>query len=407
MQELWLLVVAVVFVAINGLTMLAWGVQMGYKMKPTALAYFIASVANLITGNVIPLSGQSSILTLSNYMKNANERVAALLIATVIMVPLGLFGAVSAVVDFAGPAVIFGIMAGVGLMIAGISIDMLMQEKRTGLVSLIAALITWWQTVGNPNQLVYVIAVSVTVATLDFLLLQTDPETGVRGRRVDFKNLAKKNGFHSNNLSDMTEDDENNNPFTREYWQGFKITRPRFTPRSFYWSLALVSISLGTIITFGNVTANMAGVPNPVDTLTVINGLADIPTVLFGGMPIEVIISATANSPWPVLAGVLMMSLLGFLLLFGLIKKLVKFVPAQSLVGFLFIIGFFSTFRPNLVNGFNLALVSDGVTTTLHTGITTQIAVSMLVTVATKNPGMGIIVGIAVYFVGAAFGLPM
>lgn len=339
-------------------------------------------------------------------MKNANERVAALLIATVIMVPLGLFGAVSAVIDFAGPAVIFGMMAGVGLMIAGISVDMIKQEKRTGFVSLVAALITWWQTVGNPNQLVYVIAVSVTVATLDFLFLQVDPDTGVRGRRVDFKNLAKKNGFHSNDPSDMAENDECNNPFTKQYWREFKITRPQFTLKSVYDALGVVCISLGTVIAFGNITAGMAGVPNPVDTLTVINGLADIPTVLFGGMPIEVIISATANSPWPVLAGVLMMCLLGFLLLFGLIKKLVKFVPAQSLVGFLFIIGFFSTFRPNLVNGFNTALVADGVTTTLHVGNTTQVATAMLVTAVTKNPAVGIAAGIAVRYIGTAIGLP-
>ena len=53
------LVLAVIFVAINGLTMLAWAAQMGFKMKPTAFAFFVASVGNVITGNVVPLSGQS------------------------------------------------------------------------------------------------------------------------------------------------------------------------------------------------------------------------------------------------------------------------------------------------------------------------------------------------------------
>jgi AGZA family xanthine/uracil permease-like MFS transporter len=404
-QDLWLLIVAVVFVAINGITMLAWATQMGFKMKPTALAYFFAAIANLFTGNVIPLSGQSSILTVSNFVKNANERVAALIIATVVMVPLGIFGVVSTVVDFAGPPVIFGMMAGVGLMVAGISIDIFKQDKRTGAVAFIFALLTWWQTVGNPHQLVYVIAVSVTAATLDFLFLQKDPVSGQRGRRVNLKNIAKENGFTSDMPEDM-EEDENYRFWKKEYWQGFKITKPRFSFMSVYYAFAFVCISLGTIIAFGNITAGMAGVPNPVDKLTVINGLVDIPTVLFGGMPIEVIISATANSPWPVLAGILMMTLLGFLLLFGLVSRLIKFLPAQSIVGFLFIIGFFSTFRPNLVNAFNTALASDGVTATLHTGNTSQAAAALLITAVTKNPFLGLAAGVLVRYIGTAIGLP-
>jgi len=400
-NDLTTLVVAVIFVAINGLTMLAWAAQMGYKMKPTAFAFFVASVGNALTGNVVPFSGQSSILTVSNFVKNTNERVAALLIAVVVMVVAGAAGWVSAIADWAGPPVILGMMAGVGLMVSQISVDMLKQDKRTGVISFAAALITWWLTVGNPNQLVWVIAVSVTASTVDFLLLQKD-KNGKRGRRVDILNLAKQNGF----TGDMDEDVQENRPWKKKYWSGFKMSKPKFGLLAVYYSLAFICINIGTNIAFGNITAGFAGVPAPIDTLTVINSLADIPAILFGGMPIEAIISATAQSPWPVLAGVLMMALLGFLCLFGLINKLVKYVPAQSLAGFLFIIGFFSTFRPNLVNAFNSALVADEVTATLHVSNTSQAVAAVAITAITKNPFLGLAAGVIVRYIGAAIGLP-
>jgi len=403
------LVLAVIFVAINGLTMLAWAAQMGYKMKPTAFAFFVASVGNLFTGNVVPLSGQSSILTVSNFVKNTNERVAALLIAVVVMVVAGIMGWVTAIAEWAGNPVLWGMMAGVGLMVSQISVDMISQEKRTGAISFATALVTFWLTLGDPNQLVYVIAVSVTVSTLDFLFLQKNKETGKLGRRVNYSNLAKSNGF----TGDMDEDTEENRPWKKKFWSGFKMTKPKFGLLALYYSLAFICINIGTNIAFGTITAGFGprdaegALLNPlnIDALTVINSVADIPTVLFGGMPIEAIISATAQTAWPVLAGVLMMLLLGFLCLFGLINKLVKFVPVQSLAGFLFIIGFFSTLVPQLRNVIQGATPPPNFATgevlgaeAIVSGIT-----AMTVTAITKNPFIGLICGVAIRYIGAAF----
>jgi len=408
-QDLGVFIIAVIFVAINGLTMLAWAASQGYKMKPTAFAFIIGAIGNLITGSVTPISGQSSILTVSHFMKNINERIAALLLAVIVMVPLGLTGAITRIAGFAGPAVVNGMMAGVGLMIAGISFDMLKQDKRTSIIAFISALITFALFVGNPHQLVYVIAVSVTLATIDFAFLQKDPKTGKRGRRIDLMKMAKESGY----TGDMT---QNDNPkfWTREYWADFKILKPKFSLYAIYFALAFISLNIGTNIAFGNITANMGGMdaygnPNLVqnmDHLTVINSLADIPSVIFGGAPVGAIISATAASPWPVLAGVLMMLLCAVLLLLGLMTKAVRYIPVQAIAGFLFIIGFFSTFRPNLVNAFNTALVSGEVTATLHVSNTTQAATALALTALTKNPFIGLLGGILVRYIGSWFGLP-
>ena len=386
-NDLWLFTVAVVFVALNGLTQLAWAASMGFKMKPTAFAFLVGAVGNLLTGSVTPISGQSSILTVSSFVKNMNERIAALLLAVVVMVPLGLTGAVSAIADFAGNPVVWGMMAGVGLLVAGISVDMFKQAKRTGAISFIGALVTWVVVLGNPHALVYVIAVSVTLASLDFVFLQEDPETGKRGRRVNLLNMAKAEGYEG----DM---EQNDNPrfWTKEYWEDFRLMKPRFGFNAIYFALAFISLNIGTNIAFGNVTAGFAGMTQNIDHLTVINSLADIPSVLFGGAPVGAIIAGTAAAPWPVAAGIAMMLLCAVLLFLGLMTRAIKYVPVQAIAGFLFIIGFFSTFVPNLTRAFD-------------TGYTAQASAAMAVTAITKNPFLGLVAGVAVRYVGVQFGI--
>jgi len=389
-QDLWVFAVAVVFVAINGLTMLAWAAAQGYKMKPTAFAFLVGAIGNLLTGSITPISGQSSILTVSHFMKNVNERIAALLLAVIVMVPLGLTGAVTGIAAFAGVAVVNGMMAGVGLIVAGISIDMVRQAKRTSAIACISALAThviFLYFFPSPHRLVYVIAISVTLATLDFVLLQKDPETGKRGRRVDIFKMAEADGY----IGDMK---QNENPrfWTKEYWADFKPMKPKFGLRAIYFALAFISLNIGTNIAFGNITAGMGGATQNMDHLTVINSLADIPSVIFGGAPVGAIISATAAAPWPVMAGVIMMLLCALLLLLGLMTKAVKYIPVQAIAGFLFIIGFFSTFVPNLSSSF-------------ATGYTTQAAAALAVTAITKNPFLGLVAGVAVRYIGSYFGL--
>jgi len=387
--------------------MLAWAAAQGYKMKPTAFAFLVGAVGNLLTGSVTPISGQSSILTVSHFMKNVNERIAALLIAVLVMVPLGLTGSVTRIADFAGQPVLWGMMAGVGLMVMGISFDMMKQAKRTGIISFVSALATYAAFViatpaggaRNAHALVYVIAVSVTLATIDFVFLQKDPETGKRGRRVNLLKMAKDAGYEG----DM-EQNENPKFWTKEYWAEFKVMKPKFSIGAIYFALAFICLNIGTNIAFGGITASFTSppgqppaIPQNMDHLTVINSLADIPSIIFGGAPVGAIISATAASPWPVMAGVLMMLLCALLLLLGLMTKAIKYVPVQAIAGFLFIIGFFSTFIPQLRNVFNYAGGSPSPMNIV------QAATALGLTALTKNPFIGLVGGILVYYLGQFF----
>ena len=128
------------------------------------------------------------------------------------------------------------------------------------------------------------------------------------------------------------------------------------------------------------------------DHLSIINSLADIPSALFGGPPIEAIISGTAGAPWPVACGVVFMLVTGILVLLGLVGRLGKYLPAQSISGFLLIIGLVITFVPNL----STVAASDGSVSGF---------VALGVTAWSKNPFLGMVAGVLVRYFGMYFGL--
>ena len=266
-------------------------------------------------------------------------------------------------------------MAGVGVILSGVGVMMYKDNPRTGAISFASALLLW----GLTSDLVYVVAVSVTLASIDYVFVQ--------GKRVNIMEMAVKNGQELDRV-----ESDSYKFWTKEYWSEFKLVKPTFDRTSITYALGFMCLNIGTNISFGNVTAAIAGTSQNIDHLTIINAVADIPSVMFGGAPLGAIISGTAASPWPVMAGISMMFLCGIILLLGLMTKIAKFIPVESIAGFLFVIGFFPTFIPNVTNAF-------------ATGYPSEAGAAMAVTVLTKNPFFGLTAGIAVRYLGQFVGL--
>ena len=358
------LILAVIFVIVNGCTQVFYAQKKGYKIKPTAFAYFVGAIGNAISGNIVPISAQAETITVSGEIKDSRDRVTALLIAAVIGVVFGITGLTTKIVDFAGTTVIYGMMAGVGLLLCTTSASMFKTDWRTCLISLVIAIAVYMLT----KDVVYTIAASVLVSVIDFTL--------IRRKRVD-----------------VIESESTEWRFwKREYWSDFKLVKPRFTFWTILGALSLVCLNIGSNISFGTISAGMASANPNFDAITLINSLADIPSVMFGGMPLETIISGTCATHWPLLAGILMMVISGALLFCGVMNKLSKWVPAESISGFLFIIGFSLTLVPNLMSVANSESPIEGI-------------VAAAVTMITKNAFLGIVAGILTKFSMTLWGL--
>jgi len=371
-------VLGVVFVGINGLTQLVFAQTQGFKLKPASIGLIIAAIFSGILGLVTPITGQSAMIALAGKTDERDQRVAALLLSSILMAVLGLTGAISAAVEFAGPAIMAGMMAGVGLMLTGVGVDFITDKQKgnleVGVVSLTSAFAIYFWFFGDPNVLVYTVAGSVFLSTVYYLIFQR--------KRIEV------------DLEIPEGETENGRFWTKEYWQtdDWKIVKPKFTFKAILAALALICLGVGITTSFGAINAGMAGVEQNFDHLTLVSGIAGFASELFGGMPLETIISGTAAAPWPVLGNVAVLVLLAVLLILGVVTKISKYMPTQSIAGFLVIIGIFSTFLPQMRNaGFVSDIPVAGVT--------------MAVTKITNNPFIGVLAGLATRAFGYLIGL--
>ena len=368
---------AVIAVIINGVPQLLYAQARGFALKPAGFAYLVGAFGNLMTDSVTPISSQAETITVASVDKDLRNNVSAVLLAAVFMVILGLCGGVTRIADFAGTAVVSGMMSGVGLMLAGVSWDMLKQERRVTLVSMISAIIAYALFINDGNKVVWTIFISVAVSTADFLFLQK--------RRVDLSTVVEE-GRKPVEMSGEWRF------WKKEYWSDFKFIKPTINATVILSALSIMMLNVGANISFGGITASIAGTQQNFDHLSIINSLADVPSAIFGGPPIEAIISGTAGAPWPVACGIAFMIAMAVLILTGLVGRLGRYLPAQSISGFLLVIGFALTFAPNLAT---VAASDNSMSGYIALGVTAW----------SKNPFLGMVVGVLVRYLGVYVGL--
>lgn len=346
---------AIIGVVLNGLPQGLLALTFGFASIPTAMAFFVGAIGNTVTQSVAPISFQAETITYAGTAgKNRSERCTMIFIGGAIMAAIGVFGLLTKIVDFVGADIANGMMAGVGIILTKAAIDMIKKDKIAGGVSLGAALLTYYITRNSGNTLVYTIVVSVVASCIASAVFKKETEK------------------EKDNI--VVADD--------------KFIRQKFTINTnvILGALGMVCLNIGSNISFGSITASMATGGNyNVDHLTVISSLADMGSSFFGGAPVEAIISATASAPHAVWAGVIMMVVIGLILLFGLLPKISKYVPASSIAGFLFVLGIFKTVALDAPAAFAAAPAVGGVT---------------MVVTAVTNPFVGMVAGIIARLLG-------
>ncbi|MCL2866028.1 MAG: xanthine/uracil permease [Lachnospiraceae bacterium] len=384
MHDLFPFLLGVIFVVINGLTQLVFAQTQGFKLKPSSIGLLLGAAVSLPLGIITPITGQSAMIALAGKTEESRQRVAALLIAAATMAVLGITGAVSEAVNFAGPAIIAGMMAGVGLMLTQVGVDFIFDKQKgnlqVGIVSFISAMAIYVITLNTAHAqhaLVYTIAGSVTISTLYFIIFQK--------KKMDAIVIPEG-------------ESDSGKFWTKAYWKtnDWKLVKPKLTFRAILSALALICLGIGITTSFGNINASMAGLEQNLDHLTFISGLAGFASVIFGGMPLETIISGTAAAPWPIIGSFAVLVVLAILLLLGLVNKLCKYMPTQSIAGFLVVIGFFITFLPNLRNP---NFTGEGLENLPVAGTV------MGVTALTSNPFLGVLAGLVIRAFGYLIGL--
>ncbi|WP_422444402.1 NCS2 family permease [Thermoanaerobacterium sp. DL9XJH110] len=299
---------AAVGVIINGLPQGILALSFGFASLPTALAFIVGAVGASVFGLVAPISFQAETITLAGTMsKDLRERLSMIFFGGLIMTVISLFGLNQSIINFVGPVITNGMMAGVGIMLSAVAVNMAKSSKTVGLSSIGLAFIVYIFS----KDLVYTIVSSVIFSS-------------AVGYFTREQNVSYDNGKESIKLQ--------------------KLTLNPFVIRG---ALAMVCLNIGANIAFGNITGSFSGTSVNIDHLAIVSSLADMASSLFGGGPVESIISATGAAPHPVLAGILMMSLMAVILITGLLPRIGKYVPMESIAGFLLVLGAVVTFPVN------------------------------------------------------------
>lgn len=339
-------------VVVNGLPQGLLALSFGFASVPTALGFLVGAAGALLFGLVAPISFQAETITLAGTMgRNLQERLSMVFWGGLGMTFIGLFGLLEKIVTAVGPAVTSGMMAGVGIMLTWVAVNMAKKNPLIGLVSVAAGLAIYLFT----KNLVYTIVGCVIVSTI---------VANLRGDEI----------------AAAAEDHED----------GFRFRKPILkNPVVIRGALAMICLNVGANIAFGKITAGIAQKPLNIDHLTIVSSLADTVSSLFGGGPVESIISATGAAPHPVASAVLMMSLMALILLSGLLPKIGRKVPMESIAGFLLVLGAIVTFPINA----KMAMEGDPLVGGVAAAVT-----------ATTDPFLGLVAGYLMRLFLASFG---
>lgn len=348
---------AAVGVVLNGIPQGIMAMTLGFAVFPTTFSFLFASAINGFFGSVAPISFQAESLALTGHMgHNPRERTSIIFGGSLIMAIVGLTGTLARIVNILGNNIMAGMMAGVGIMLAKIAINMTKEQRKAGWLSIGLAAVTYLIT----KDLVWTIVISV-IGSSAFAVFM--------------------NHYRADLPSHVT-------------MRHFMFTRPIFNAHVIRGALGLACLNVGANISYGLITGQMTNIePNPVNLnlLTSTQAFADMGTSLLGGAPVETIISATASAPEPVIAGIMMMMIMAVILFVGWLPKIGRYVPGASIAGFLFILGAVVIFPENAAAA-------------LHGSGSTIAALTLMVT-AIFDPFAGLLIGAALKFVLPWFGL--
>jgi len=309
-------------VILNGLPQGLLALSFGFASVPTAFAFVVGAIGCLVLGVVAPVSFQAETITVAGTMgRNMKERLSMIIYAAIGMTIIGLFGLLERIVGFIGTEITNGMMAGVGIMLARVALDMAKKNKSVGYSSIAISFVVWMLT----KDLVYTITISVILSSIIAILLKQKSDIVISGR------------------------------------EKLVFQKPTFNMTVLRGALALICLNIGANIAFGKITGSMANANVNIDHLSIVSSLADLASAFFGGGPVESIISATASAPHALLACVLMMAIMAIILFAGLLPKIGKYIPSESIAGFLFILGAFVTTPSSALTALSVANVPGGV----------------------------------------------
>ena len=353
LADLLAIVVSLFDAAGQGLAALA----MGFTSAPTGIGFLVAAVLIFSFGTVGLVGFEAESLTIVSRIAKREWKtmVQIVLTAGIIGAILGFFELFGAIVNFIDGPILAGMMTGVGVILAFVGIDLAKDNKIIGLCSIGAAMITYLLLRHDENGLIYGFAACFLVSI-------------IVSRFVPFTPIISEYKKEKIQLIPL---------------EGFRFLKNPIVIRG---ALALLALRTGTSIAYMGINEQISGQAINVDHMNIISGIAGAASGLFGGAPMEPLISLSAASPTPNLTTPIFVAIAGILLIFGVLPRIARHVPLTAIAGILFLLGAGIAIPENISY-----VISD---TDMVSG-----PVTLVVTAATMDPFMGMVAGVITRFI--------
>ncbi len=120
-------------VIVNALPGGLYALTFGFASVPTAAGFIVGAVGCSLLGVVSPISFQVETLTLAGTIgRTIQERLSMIFLQGAILLIVGLLGIFQIIVNFIGPVITNGMMAGVGIILAKAAIEMTARNPVVG-----------------------------------------------------------------------------------------------------------------------------------------------------------------------------------------------------------------------------------------------------------------------------------
>jgi len=375
------------------------GIGLGWAARPTGIGFIIGFVLLLGFRTVAPVSFEVESLTIVSRIakKQWHIMIYAVMLAGVIGAVLGAIGAYSNIVGFIGPAIQFGMMTGVGIILSVVAIDLIKENRVIGIISAGSAFIIFFATQSDPSALIYALAGSVVISVIVGRFRKFEPILPDTKREkirliLPWRQLGLLfRGYQTH--EEISDVNGQKSTVIKRIGRTDKILIVRA-------ALSLLALRIGTSIAYPSIDSDLAHVSTTTgsgvsvfDASNIMAGLSGFVSAFFGGSPIEPIISGTAAAPNPVISAAIMMAIAAVILLLGLIGRAARYIPIQAVTGFLLVLGALIIFPSNAPEAMKADPLVGGV--------------SAVVTGATMDPFIGMIAGLLVKGLMALFPTPV
>lgn len=372
-------------------------ISLGWAAKPAGIGFIVGLIFLIGFRSVSPVSFEVESLTIVSRIAKRKWHIMiyAIILAGIVGAIMGALGLIGAIVEFIGPTIQSGMMAGVGVILAIVAVDLIKENRIIGIVSAATAFIVFFATIDDPSSIIYALAASVVVSVIvarfvHFDPLLPDPEREKITFILPFRKFASL--FQKYQTSEEGTDTS-----------GQKVKVIKLLTRAdkiliVRAALALLALRIGTGIAYPAIDADLAGIEpitgsgvNIFDATWIMAGVSGFSSAIFGGAPLEPIITGTAAAPNPVFSAALMMGIAAVILLVGLLGKAARYIPVQAVTGFLLLLGALIIFPENAPVAMSEDPIVGGVTIT--------------VTAATMDPFIGMIAGLITKGLVTLFGI--